>query len=113
MLGAKDPTLWSLVEQEELERPSELKTLKDRTIYLSRRLTETQWVGDPTITNFSEARFGKLGEMYRGKVMPDRYQAPEVILGMEWGSKIDMWSLGLMVCRTTAGSFCDKLLTRG
>lgn len=31
--------------------------------------------------------------------MPGVYRAPEVILGMEWDSKIDIWSVGVMVCR--------------
>jgi serine/threonine protein kinase len=30
--------------------------------------------------------------------MPLPYRAPEVILDMEWDSKIDIWSLGVMVC---------------
>lgn len=25
------------------------------------------------------------------------YRAPEVVLGMEWDSKIDIWSVGVMV----------------
>lgn len=29
--------------------------------------------------------------------MPDFYRAPEVILGMEWDEKIDIWCVGLMV----------------
>lgn len=33
----------------------------------------------------------------RGRVMPDFYRAPEVVLGMEWDCKVDMWFVGLMV----------------
>ncbi|KAK7420435.1 hypothetical protein QQZ08_010422 [Neonectria magnoliae] len=29
--------------------------------------------------------------------MPDFYRAPEVILGMGWDSKIDIWSMGVMI----------------
>lgn len=35
--------------------------------------------------------------MHTGDVMPDIYRAPEVILGMDWDSKIDIWCVGLMV----------------
>jgi hypothetical protein len=40
---------------------------------------------------------GQPGQKYRGDVMPDFYRAPEVILGMEWDEKIDIWCVGLMV----------------
>jgi len=30
-------------------------------------------------------------------VQPSALRAPEVILGLEWGSAIDIWSLGCMV----------------
>lgn len=29
--------------------------------------------------------------------MPGIYRAPEVILGMEWDFKVDIWSAGVMV----------------
>ena len=47
------------------------------------------------LTDFGSARMGQ--EKHRGDVMPDVYRAPEVILDMEWDSKIDIWSVGLMV----------------
>jgi hypothetical protein len=98
MVGVQDPTVWSIVEQGEIEHPSALKTVNGYTIYQSRRLLNTQWITNPTITDLSEARFGKAGEMHSGdNVMPDHCRAPEVILGMEWDSKIDMWCIGLMV----------------
>ncbi|KAK7217472.1 hypothetical protein V2G26_005475 [Clonostachys chloroleuca] len=40
---------------------------------------------------------GEPGQEHRGDVMPDFHRAPEVILGMEWDEKIDMWCVGLMV----------------
>lgn len=46
------------------------------------------------------ARFGR--ETFAGDIMPDVYRAPEVILGMEWSSKVDLWSVGVMV------SFCPQ-----
>lgn len=38
-----------------------------------------------------------IGEKHVGDVMPGVYRAPEIIMGMEWSSKIDMWSFGVMV----------------
>ena len=29
--------------------------------------------------------------------MPAIYRAPEVILGMNWDSKVDIWGVGVMV----------------
>ncbi|OAX82535.1 hypothetical protein ACJ72_03120, partial [Emergomyces africanus] len=34
---------------------------------------------------------------HRGDIMPGIYRAPEVILGMEWDCKVDLWSVGVMV----------------
>lgn len=34
--------------------------------------------------------------------MPGIYRAPEVILGMEWDCKVDIWSIGLMVSMRTS-----------
>ncbi|GLB01635.1 hypothetical protein AtubIFM57258_000044 [Aspergillus tubingensis] len=51
--------------------------------------------GLPVVSDLGEARFGK--EKYYGDIMPGIYRAPEVILGMEWDYKVDIWSIGNMV----------------
>ncbi|KAJ4424526.1 hypothetical protein N0V82_000850 [Gnomoniopsis sp. IMI 355080] len=53
--------------------------------------------GAPVITDFGAAILGDPGQKHPGDVMPGVYRAPEVILGMEWDSKIDIWSVGVMV----------------
>jgi serine/threonine-protein kinase SRPK3 len=83
MLRAKDPTIWSSIEQE-IEHPSPRKIVDDRTIYRSRFLLHTRWAAHPIITDFGAARFGDPGEMHRGDVMPGIHRAPEVILDTEW-----------------------------
>lgn len=51
--------------------------------------------GPATICDFGDA---KLGDKHTGDVMPGVYRAPEIILGMEWDFKVDIWSVGVMVC---------------
>jgi len=80
------------MEQAELEKPSPRKTLSDRSIYLSRTMPITS--GLAMICDFGAAR---IGEKHSGDIMPATYRAPEVILGMGWDTKIDMWSVGVMV----------------
>jgi serine/threonine protein kinase len=97
MFGVKDPTVWSKIEQLEVDQPSPRKVTDGRNVYRSYRTPHTLWSGLPIITDFGAARFGDPGEMHAGDVMPDIYRAPEIILGMEFDTKIDMWSIGLMV----------------
>lgn len=52
--------------------------------------------GAPVICDFGAARMGD--GKHHGDVMPGVYRAPEIIMGMEWDSKIDIWSVGVMVC---------------
>jgi serine/threonine protein kinase len=85
------------MEKTELEHPSARKILPDRTIYLSQPMPITY--GPLMICDFGAAR---IGERYTGDVMPGVYRVPEIIMGMEWDSKIDIWSVGVMVCKSNA-----------
>lgn len=91
-MSATDPAVFLEVEQAEAEHPCPRKTLTDRTIYTSRALPIT--AGPLVICDFGAAR---IGDRHRADVMPGVYRAPEIILGMEWNSKIDIWSIGVMV----------------
>lgn len=51
--------------------------------------------GEPTFCDFGDAKFGD--GPFEGEVMPDLYRAPEIVLGIPWDEKIDIWSFGLMV----------------
>ncbi|KAJ4386535.1 hypothetical protein N0V93_009432 [Gnomoniopsis smithogilvyi] len=95
LLGVEDASIFSAIEQKELQTPSPRKVLDDRVIHLSYTMPITH--GAPVITDFGAARLGDPGQKHRGDVMPGVYRAPEVILGMEWDSKIDIWSVGVMV----------------
>lgn len=52
----------------------------------------------PLLSDFGEAR---IGEVHNGLVQPDIYRAPEVILGMSWTAKVDIWNVGVLVCYET------------
>ena len=84
------------VERAELENPSPRKVLEDRTIHLSYTMPLTS--GPLVISDFGAGVLGEPGQKHTGDVMPGFYRAPEIILGMEWSSKIDIWSVGVMVC---------------
>jgi serine/threonine protein kinase len=81
------------MEQAELTNPSPRKIYPDRTIYRSQPMPLTH--GHMVICDFGAA---KIGDKHEGDVMPGVYRAPEIIMGMGWDCKIDIWSVGVMVC---------------
>ncbi|THX66867.1 protein kinase [Aureobasidium pullulans] len=95
LVGADDDAV-AKVEQAEITNPSARKVLTDRTIYPSYAMPTTYEA--PFITDFGTARLGQPGQKHCGDVMPGIYRAPEIIAGMAWDSKIDIWSLGVMMC---------------
>lgn len=104
LLGVpEDSPLFSEIEKAELEIPSARKMLEDRTIYRSHAMPITN--GVMMICDFGAA---KIGDKHTGDVMPAIYRAPEIILGLEWDAKIDIWSFGVMIWDLFEGSslFC-------
>lgn len=69
------------------------KILSDRTIYNSRSIPFS--TGKLVLCDLGEARAGT--QKHSGDIMPDIYRAPEVILGMGWDCKVDIWAIGVMV----------------
>ena len=59
--------------------------------------------GLPVICDFGAAR---MGDKHTGDVMPGVYRAPEIIMGMGWDCKIDIWSVGVMVCKLSIFYSC-------
>ncbi|EER39562.1 protein kinase [Histoplasma capsulatum var. duboisii H88] len=91
--GVHDDSILAQLEQEEIDHPSARKSLEnDRAIYTSRPMPIC--TGFPVLCDLGEARIGS--GKHRGDIMPGIYRAPEVILGMEWDRKVDIWSIGLM-----------------
>jgi serine/threonine protein kinase len=77
--------------------PSPRKVDGDYTVYLSRPFHRKKgWsgYGMPLLSGFGEAR---QGNVHDGLIQPDIYRAPEVILGMNWTSKVDIWNIGVLV----------------
>ena len=95
MLSVADASMWDEVIQEEHDTPSPRKIDGNRTIYSSVELDMPDDPGQPVLSDFGDAKFGP--GPFEGEVMPDLYRAPEIVLGISWNEKIDIWSFGLMV----------------
>ena len=95
LLGIKDDSILAKFEQAEFEAPVPRKTVGNRIIYLSRPLPIS--FGTPVLCDLGEARLGI--DQQQGDIMPDVYRAPEVILGMTWDYKVDIWNVGILVRR--------------
>ncbi|KAF5120348.1 Serine/threonine-protein kinase SRPK [Metarhizium anisopliae] len=93
LCGVKNLSPFEELEEAERAQPVARKVLRDRVIYLSRQTPMTQ--GEPVLSDLGSARFGQ--EEYQGDIMPLVYRAPKVILDMKWSSKVDIWSMGVMV----------------
>lgn len=101
MLGVddEDDDAFSKIEEMEIKNPSARKVMADRTIHLSYTMPVTH--GEPVITDFGAAHVGEPGQRFSKDVMPGVYRAPEIIVGAQWDSKIDIWSVGVMVSCST------------
>jgi len=84
-------------EKNELISPSPRKIDGDRVIYTSRRLVPPVYnYGQPVLCDFGEARFGEYDDMV--DIQPFQYRAPEIIFEIPWDEKVDIWSVGVVVC---------------
>ncbi|KAF3482010.1 CMGC/SRPK protein kinase [Arthroderma uncinatum] len=90
LLGIKDQSVLSQLEQDEIDHPVARKRIPGRTIYLSREMPITR--GFPVLSDMGEAR--RVEAKQRGIILPSIYRAPEVMLDMEWDNKVDIWALG-------------------
>lgn len=93
LMGIDDESVLSEYEKDELEHPVPRKLVDGRTTYLSRPLSLT--FGPPVLCDLGEARLGD--EEHQDDIMPDVYRAPEVILGMKWSYKVDIWNVAMVV----------------
>jgi serine/threonine protein kinase len=94
--GIEDTSILCNIEEDEMKQPVARKVLPGRNIYHSRPLPVNEAL--PVLCDLGEARLGSA--KHNGDIMPGIYRAPEVILGMDWDCKVDIWSVGMMVSCT-------------
>lgn len=97
MIGIEDDSIFKSFEEEEWAEPSLRKVDGGHIIYETRQVDIPDNPSHAVLCDFGDARFGE--ETYIGEVMPDLYRAPEIVLGIPWDEKIDIWSVGLMVSK--------------
>nr|VWP02166.1 Chitin synthase export chaperone [Ganoderma boninense] len=91
------PTLAAFEEAERTDPLPRKDAGGGRTIYLSRALeTAPEHYGKPVLCDFGEARIG-LATKHTGLIQPDQYRAPEVVLGVPWDEKVDIWTVGVLI----------------
>lgn len=105
LLPAPDAKTLKRFEEAEARAPSARKVLEDRTIYTSLGFLPSK--GLPLLSDFGEARYGD--EEHDEDIMPNVYRAPEVILRMNWGYKVDIWNVALLVSGSTPLDLGDLL----
>lgn len=98
----EDKSVFTRIEEDEFYRPIRRKKLHDRHIYYSRSPPVS--TGLPILCDFGGARLD--GGKQEGDIMFSAYKPPEVILGMKWDNKVDIWGLGLMVSKRVLLSGC-------
>ena len=109
LLQLDNTSVLEAFEEAERTSPTARKVIGDRTVYQSRKITMSpREYGPPTLYDFGEARFGH--STYMDFVQPDQYRAPEVLLGIPWNEKVDIWSVGVMVWRGTPFSLSGQML---
>ncbi|RJE24407.1 STYKc [Aspergillus sclerotialis] len=92
LLGIDDESILAEMEEDEVANPAPRKQLSDHTIYATRAMPLTS--GEPLLADIGEARIAE--EKQTGRIMPGVYRAPEVMMGMDWDNKVDIWALGQM-----------------
>lgn len=103
LLDLDDTPALGAFEKDELTNPSPRKVAGDRVVYMSKGIVTSDY-GRPVFCDFGEARFGQV--TYTDDVQPYQYRAPEVILDVPWGQKVDIWSVGVMVRPLSSNSRC-------
>lgn len=96
LIDLDDDSALQAFEKQEQMSPSPRKIVGDRVVYVSREIRPQKY-GRPIVCDFGEARFGQ--SSYTDDIQPYQYRAPEVILDVPWGDKVDVWSVGVMVRR--------------
>ena len=93
------------IEEHEINHPSPRKITGQAAVFeTAAYLTSLKrWLGDTVVLcDFGEARTGE--EYYTELIQPAAFRAPEVFLSIPWGTPVDIWSFGCMVCLVKGSS---------
>ncbi|KAK8243410.1 kinase-like domain-containing protein [Phyllosticta capitalensis] len=109
----KDPeSAFQEFERDQWQNPPGRKNKGKRVIYDSRDVPQSiDDLGPPVLCDFGDAVMGE--ETYAGHVMPDLYRAPEMIMGVKWDEKIDIWGLAMTIWDAVEGEHLFKDKTQG
>ena len=94
-LALSSPAVLEAFERAEASAPSRSKRRHGRTVVQARALAPTRDVAPAVLCGLGAARDG--GCTYRDDRPVGPHAAPEVVLGAEWGSEVDVWSVGVLV----------------
>ncbi|TDZ49723.1 Serine/threonine-protein kinase SRPK [Colletotrichum trifolii] len=97
MLSILDEGVLDDLVRDEWDLPSARKILPDRTVFSSTGLEIPDNPGQPVIADFGNARLDEGAFGFEDEAMPDLYRAPEILLGVPWDDKVDIWALGLLM----------------
>ena len=98
-----ESTLQDFEDQEDVE-PSPCKVLCDRKIYQSRKLN-SQDFGIPILCDLGGARYLGLNTQDDHRECRQNL-APEVLFGMDWDYKVDIWMVGMLVTLSLSLRVC-------
>jgi serine/threonine-protein kinase SRPK3 len=108
LMEINDQSIVTAFIKAEQEHPSPRKEVDGYTVYISRRFDSAKGMGQPFLSDFGSAVSGEVEHNERAQ--PDSYRSPEVCLKMPWSYSIDIWNVGVLVCRTRHGFlFCNRL----
>ena len=96
MFGLNNESPLIKFEQAELDYPSPRKEANGRVIHVTREMElNPDSLGGPILCDFGSAVFAD--KLHTSDAQPKWYRCPEVILGIPWNHKIDIWNVGCVV----------------
>lgn len=95
ILSTNDHAYFDAIVEEAWSIPMARKMEGDRIVYHHHPVDIPKKPGPTILCDFGQAVFG--AKEYARDALPDLYRAPEIVLGIPWNEKIDIWAVGCMV----------------